>query len=91
LIVNLQPPLLRILVIFLLLLLLEGKLLAKYLSSSQPGQINERDPDWPVDEYLTWPEANQLCPLWSEVKIMDVDTGLSFRIKRRAGSYQADR
>ncbi|MCA1321082.1 hypothetical protein LC085_14260 [Bacillus tianshenii] len=41
-------------------------------------------------ELITWKDANQLLPRYSVFKVLDLDTGLSFEVQRRAGSYHAD-
>lgn len=41
-------------------------------------------------EYLAWEEVKQLFPKYSEANISDFETGLSFRVQRRGGTYHAD-
>ena len=41
-------------------------------------------------EMLPWKEVNQLLPNKTKFTIIDVDTGLEFRVQRRAGSHHAD-
>lgn len=39
---------------------------------------------------ITWNDANKVLPRYSVFKVLDLDTGLSFGVQRRAGSYHAD-
>lgn len=41
-------------------------------------------------ELLTWEETAELIPRYSKFTVMDLETGLSFRGQRRAGSNHAD-
>jgi hypothetical protein len=41
-------------------------------------------------EILPWQQANQLLPRYSKFMVMDIETGLSFQVQRRAGSNHAD-
>lgn len=41
-------------------------------------------------ELLAWSEASQLLPRYSVFTVTDVETGLSFRSQRRAGTQHAD-
>lgn len=41
-------------------------------------------------EYISWSEASRLFPRKSNAKITDLETGLSFQVQRRAGSFHAD-
>ncbi|MGM0835099.1 MAG: hypothetical protein ACQEV7_03005 [Bacillota bacterium] len=41
-------------------------------------------------ELINWNDANQLLPRYSIFKVLDLDTGLSFEVQRRAGAYHAD-
>lgn len=41
-------------------------------------------------EMLTWEEVNHILPKYSTFKVVDVETGKSFMVQRRAGNYHAD-
>jgi hypothetical protein len=41
-------------------------------------------------DLITWNEANNKLPRYSIFDVLDLDTGLTFRVQRRAGSYHAD-
>ena len=43
-----------------------------------------------IGEYLSWPEVNVLFPRYAKADVIDVDTGLTFRVQRRGGSRHAD-
>ena len=87
----------KVIAIFTLILLFIGSLsLAKtYAAEEQPSVIPT---DW-EDEYsplsfqvqiLPWDMVKILLPNRSYFTIIDVETGLSFRVQRRAGSRHAD-
>lgn len=39
---------------------------------------------------LTWEKVNKILPRYSKFTVMDTETGLKFRVQRRAGSRHAD-
>lgn len=41
-------------------------------------------------EMLSWKEVNTLLPRYSKFTVMDVETGKTFHVQRRAGSHHAD-
>lgn len=41
-------------------------------------------------EMLRWDEVNKIIPKYSTFKVVDVETGKSFMVQRRAGHYHAD-
>lgn len=41
-------------------------------------------------EMLPWEEVDKLLPKYSKFTIVDVETGLQFKVQRRAGSFHAD-
>lgn len=43
-----------------------------------------------IVEVLPWDQVNQILPKFSIFTIIDVETGLSFKVQRRAGSQHAD-
>lgn len=47
---------------------------------------------WPVPkgEIINWETASKILPLGSRFQVIDVDTGLTFKVQRRAGSKHAD-
>lgn len=51
------------------------------------------DEDGPINfkiEMLPWEKVNDIIPNQTEFTIIDVDTGLAFRVQRRAGKQHAD-
>jgi hypothetical protein len=78
------------LIIAALLLTLSGVVLMKYLYHANDNKTEEPAPAILVGEYVPWSEVSKLFPLKAEAKVIDVYTGLSFRVQRRAGSYHAD-
>lgn len=46
--------------------------------------------DSPFGQIKNWDEVNKLFPRMAKAKIVDLETGLSFRVQRRAGSLHAD-
>lgn len=51
--------------------------------SSEPPEIER-------GEFIRWEEADQVFGLYKNATVVDVDTGLSFRVQRRAGEFHAD-
>lgn len=41
-------------------------------------------------EFLTWKEVDQIFPRNAYANVVDFETGLTFRVQRRAGTYHAD-
>lgn len=41
-------------------------------------------------DLITWNEANGALPRYSSFTVLDLDTGKTFQVQRRAGSYHAD-
>lgn len=41
-------------------------------------------------EVLPWEQANRLLPKYTKFTVLDTETGLSFKVQRRAGSNHAD-
>jgi mRNA-degrading endonuclease RelE of RelBE toxin-antitoxin system len=41
-------------------------------------------------DLITWNEANSALPRYSSFTVLDLDTGRTFEVQRRAGSYHAD-
>lgn len=41
-------------------------------------------------DLITWNEANSALPRYSSFTVLDLDTGQTFQVQRRAGSYHAD-
>lgn len=49
--------------------------------------------EYPFDfqiEMLRWEEVIEFLPRYSKFTVIDVETGKSFRVQRRAGQYHAD-
>lgn len=55
-------------------------------------QIQEKREEKQVitGEFLSWTEVNELFPRYAKATVIDIDTGLSFRLQRRAGGNHAD-
>lgn len=58
-------------------------------STEQPSE-NEVPAATFFGELIPWEEADQLFPKYAKASIVDVDTRLSFRVQRRAGTEHAD-
>ncbi|CCO08226.1 hypothetical protein [Desulforamulus hydrothermalis] len=59
----------------------------------QPGinlQPHNEPPEIERGEYLSWDEVDQIFRRYTNATVVDVDTGLSFRVQRRGGTYHAD-
>jgi hypothetical protein len=41
-------------------------------------------------QMLPWKDVNQLLPRYSKFTVMDYETGMKFKVQRRAGSHHAD-
>lgn len=41
-------------------------------------------------EMLPWKEVNMLLPKYSKFTVLDIETGMKFKVQRRAGSHHAD-
>ncbi|WP_349408437.1 hypothetical protein [Pseudalkalibacillus sp. SCS-8] len=41
-------------------------------------------------QWMTWEEANEIIPRWSKFEVVDFETGLYFKVQRRAGAKHAD-
>ncbi|AQS58208.1 hypothetical protein [Desulforamulus ferrireducens] len=41
-------------------------------------------------EFLSWEEVDQIFRRYTNATVIDVDTGLSFQVQRRGGTYHAD-
>jgi hypothetical protein len=41
-------------------------------------------------EMLDWKEVNTLIPKYSKFTVLDIETGMQFKVQRRAGSHHAD-
>ncbi|MFZ5633112.1 MAG: hypothetical protein ACOY40_09730 [Bacillota bacterium] len=54
----------------------------------EPGEIKEKPS--PYGEFLAWEEANRVFPKYARATIIELETGLQFRVQRRAGRYHAD-
>ncbi|AEF95265.1 hypothetical protein Desca_2437 [Desulfotomaculum nigrificans CO-1-SRB] len=59
---------------------------------SKPFEIepNSEAPEIQRGEFLRWEEVDKIFGLYTNATVVDVDTGLSFRVQRRAGEYHAD-
>lgn len=44
----------------------------------------------PCGEFLSWEEVERIFPKYSKATVIDFETGLQFRVQRRAGTYHAD-
>ena len=61
---------------------------------NQPAYANEwEDDDVPINfkvEMLSWEKVNEIIPNQSKFVIIDVESGLAFKVQRRAGTQHAD-
>lgn len=55
-----------------------------------PGGVEVQEAPSPFGEFLRWPEASKLFPKYARALVIDVETGLGFRVQRRAGRHHAD-
>jgi hypothetical protein len=78
----------KIFIIILLLLLLSGRVEAETVGGDEQT-IDAPRPSFSV-EILPWETVKELIPNKSYFTIIDVQTGLSFHVQRRAGSKHAD-
>jgi hypothetical protein len=56
-------------------------------------RLNWGDEDTPISfkiEMLPWEDVNEILPNKTKFTIIDVETGLQFRVQRRAGNQHAD-
>lgn len=53
-------------------------------------KVEEREKRDVNGEYLEWKEVNYIFPKYSNAMVVDLDTGLSFGVQRRAGTHHAD-
>ncbi|AEG61622.1 hypothetical protein [Desulforamulus ruminis] len=56
-------------------------------SRSWPGS---EVPEIQRGEFLSWDEVDKIFKRYTNATVVDVDTGLSFRVQRRGGTYHAD-
>ncbi|WP_223701885.1 hypothetical protein [Sutcliffiella deserti] len=70
---------------------------SKKLLVQVPGKINKQlSKDMKklrtnhYGEILLWKDANEILPRYSKFTVLDLDSGSSFNVQRRAGSYHAD-
>jgi hypothetical protein len=52
-------------------------------------KVNAEDIGFTI-EIMPWEKANHFLPKYSKFTVMDTETGLSFKVQRRAGSNHAD-
>ena len=53
--------------------------------------INAQKPtDKKAIKMTQWEEVNEILPKYSKFTVVDMETGLEFRVQRRAGSNHAD-
>lgn len=53
-------------------------------------QPHNEPPEIERGEFLTWDEVDKIFRRYTNATVVDVDTGLSFRVQRRGGTYHAD-
>ena len=53
------------------------------LPQSEPPEIER-------GEFLPWEEVDQIFRRYTNATVVDIETGLSFRVQRRGGTYHAD-
>jgi len=63
------------------------------LALEEKYQEKYEDDDGPISfviEMLPWEKVNNILPKYTIFTIIDIETGLSFKVQRRAGSHHAD-
>lgn len=67
------------------------KLVNHQLARQTPAirEVNPKPADF-YGEPLPWKEVNKLFPIYAAANIIDVETGKSFEVERRGGTYHAD-
>lgn len=53
-------------------------------------QPHSEPPEIERGEFLSWEEVDKIFHRYANATVVDVDTGLSFRVQRRGGTYHAD-
>lgn len=76
--------------LILLCLTLLFKALYGFPGGHWPGSEVKEVPYSPYGEFLCWPEASKLFPRNAKALVIDLETGMGFRVQRRAGSHHAD-
>lgn len=61
-----------------------------FLPLSLPIHIASAEEIGLTIEIMPWEKANSFLPKYTKFKVMDTETGLSFKVQRRAGSNHAD-
>lgn len=81
-----------IIVLLSTLLLVSVPLVYKTILIKDDKDIPEpkKEKPSPYGEYLSWEEVDRIFPKYSKATVIDFETGLQFRVQRRAGKYHAD-
>lgn len=89
--VILKPrQLLRLLIVLACLITL-GNVIWEALKTPEVAPLpHSAPPEIERGEFLTWEEVDQIFYRYANATVIDVDTGLSFRVQRRGGTYHAD-
>lgn len=85
----------KVLIIYMTVILLSLVFLAVKMfflngNDSVPETNKTEEKNSPYGEFLKWEEVDRLFPRYSYATVTDVETGLQFRVQRRAGKYHAD-
>lgn len=80
-----------LLIVFLfVLVLLAYKIILLKDNKFIPEPEKAKEKPSPYGEFLSWEEVDSIFPKYSKATVIDFETGLQFRVQRRAGSYHAD-
>ncbi|CAH0347111.1 hypothetical protein [Bacillus sp. CECT 9360] len=63
------------------------------MNDHHTAAVNLEDEDGPISykiEMLSWEKVNELLPNHSKFTIIDSETGLQFKVQRRAGKMHLD-
>jgi hypothetical protein len=85
---NLVIGVFAILLLFLIPLVYKIILLKNNNIIPEPEKAKEKPS--PYGEFLSWEEVDRIFPKYSKATVIDFETGLQFRVQRRAGKYHAD-
>lgn len=80
----------RFLIIFLFVLLLALTVFILLFDKQEESPQLELKENILCGEYLAWEEVNELFPRKANADLIDLESGLRFRVQRRGGTYHAD-
>lgn len=79
-----------LLVLLLTLVPLAYKMIFIQNKKAAPEPDKKQESPSHYGEFLSWEEVDVLFPKYSRTLVVDFETGLQFRVQRRAGKYHAD-